>query len=149
MELCMVKWSRAAGALLALVVAAVIAGTVRNREEREALLRLSDSLGYSGDPDLFPIAYFRARAKVGMPSEAVDSALTGYARVEYYLVQIAGGPDSSIVKRYVYPLRRDALNVDVEYRRGTVYDVDVASYAMKRSRRLQASEAAGLLHQGE
>ena len=107
----------------------------------QALRRLGRDL-QEGEtaPARFPYEYFQRLAPAGANPEQVIQRFRGYGDLQYYRLPIASG-DSVIVQRFVYPLVWYHLNVDVEYRDGVVWDLEMDRGRLPRKHRLSASRA--------
>lgn len=73
----------------------------------------------------FPREYFVTVLPEGALPGRVYQVMQGYEKIKYYRLPIAGSADSVVVQRFVYPLVWSEMNVDVLYRAGRVFDVDL------------------------
>jgi hypothetical protein len=114
------------------LVATLLVGYLGSRYLRSAELdRLADRLGHFGPTETFPIAYFSERAPVGDSPQEVWPRMREYTDVRYFLLPIAGTVDTLVVQQFQYPLAWDQLKVEIGYRRGAVFDVEVSGQRRK------------------
>lgn len=109
--------------------------------DQYAMRRLERRLGADETDLRFPAEYFRQQAPRGASPDEVCGRMRGYNAVRYYLVSLAGGPDSVVVQQFRYPLVVGTLAVGVQYRDGRVADVDTERIGIGDSRPLTAPEA--------
>ena len=109
--------------------------------DQYAMRRLEHRLEADETDLRFPAEYFRQQAPRGASPDEVCGRMRGYSAIRYYLVSLAGGPDSAVVQQFRYPLAVGTLAVGVQYRNGRVADVDTERIGIGDSRELTAQEA--------
>ena len=102
---------------------------------------LAQRVGYNGPQRTFPIAHFRERAPTGARARDVWFRMTGYDKVEYFLVPIVGTKDSVLVQQFCYPMRLEHLEVEIEYKGGVVSDIEVSGEKRAEARTITPYEA--------
>ena len=126
-----------------IVIAAFLSWRVLRARE---FSNLANRLGYSGPAEEFPMAFFRERVPLEAPPGDVWNRMRGHSTVRYYIAPIIGTSDSVVVQRFGYPMRWDRLDVDVEYLRGGVRNIDVRgdeSFGMQEIPPSEAYERLG------
>jgi hypothetical protein len=127
-------------------VALLVLGAALLSAREWGAARALAAAGYRAERDGYVQTFFAARAPLGATPAQVAAAMPRPAVVERYVAPTSGGPDSTLLERFIYRRGLGSWPVHVYYvRGGGVVDVYAQDGwpSLRGARRVTAAEAEG------